>query len=88
MSGIYEIKGKEKTKDQLIKEVIRMRRKIVDFEAIEIKHERIEKELKRVRDELEGQVKELTAELTAVNEKSQRDIAERKRAEEKLKQSY
>jgi putative nucleotidyltransferase with HDIG domain len=52
------------------------------------KSKRVEKELKRVRDELELKVKERTAELTAVNEKLQRDITERKWAEEKLKQSY
>jgi len=46
MSGIYEIKEKEKTKDQLIKELIEMRRKIVDFEAIEIKHKRIKEAIK------------------------------------------
>ena len=40
------MKEKEKTKDQLIKEVIEMHRKIVDFEAIEIKHKRIEEELR------------------------------------------
>ena len=87
MGGIYEIKEKEKTKDQLIKEVIEMRRKIVDFEVIKIKHKRIEKELQKVRGELELKVKERTAELTAVNEKLQRDITERKRAEEKLRDS-
>ncbi len=86
MSDIYIMRGKEKTKDQLVEEVIEMRRKIVDFEAIEIKHERIEKELQRVRDGLELQVKERTAELIAVNEKLKRDITERKRAEEQIKE--
>ena len=88
MSDIYKMREKEKTKDQIVEEVIGMHRKIVDFEAIENKHKRIEKELQRVRDGLELQVKERTAELIAVNEKLQRDITERKRAEEKLKESY
>jgi len=65
-----------------------MRRKIVGFEAIEIKHKRVEKELQSFRDELELQVKEDKIKLTAMNEKFQRDITERKWAEEKLKQSY
>ena len=82
------MKEKGEIKDQLIKEVIEMRRKIADFGVIEIKHKRIEKELQKVRGELELQVKERTAELTAVNEKLQRDITERKQAEEKLEQSY
>lgn len=88
MSGIYKMREKEKTKDQIVEEVIGMRRKIADFEAIEIKHKRIEKELQRVRDGLELQVKERTAELIAANEKLQKDLTERKWAEEKLKQSY
>ena len=34
MSNVYEMKAKEKTNDQLVKEVIGMRRKIVDFSTI------------------------------------------------------
>jgi hypothetical protein len=45
MSSIYEMNEKEKTKDQLVEKIIGMRRKIVDFEAIEIKYKRVEKEL-------------------------------------------
>jgi len=88
MSNIYEMKEKKKTNNQLIEEVIEMRRKIVDFEAIEIKNERVEKELQRVRDELELQVKVRASKLIAMNEKLQRNITKRKRVEKKLKQSY
>lgn len=48
---------------------------------------RTEKILRQSHDELEGRVQERTAELTAANEAMQREIEDRKRAEEALRES-
>ena len=48
---------------------------------------RAEEELRKHRDHLEGLVEERTAELTRANERLQQGIAERKRAEETIRES-
>jgi signal transduction histidine kinase len=52
-----------------------------------LKHKKVETALQRARDELELRVQERTAELTTANEALRAEIAERKRAEQKLRDS-
>jgi len=39
------MKGKEKTKEQLMDEIVKLRQQIVELEKLEIKHQQIEKTL-------------------------------------------
>jgi signal transduction histidine kinase len=52
-----------------------------------LKHKQVETALQKARDELELRVQERTAELTTANEALRAEIAERKRAEQKLRDS-
>lgn len=77
-----------------IQDVTDLTRRIYDYramrdQALEDLKERIraEKELQKAREELELRVKERTADLFSANEQLQREIMERKQAEEVLRES-
>ena len=58
----------------------------VVFAALSAARRRAEHSLKMARDEMEARVRERTAELQQTNEQLQAEIAERRRAEEALRE--
>lgn len=76
------MRDKEKTKEQLINELVEVRRRITELEAAEIERKREEEALQRTKDKLEIKVEMRTSELRLANELLKKEIAECKEAEE------
>ena len=72
------MKDEDKTKEQLIRELAEMRRRISELEASEVEHKRAEEQLSKHRDHFEELVKGHTAEV-------QGEIAERRKTEKELR---
>ncbi|MFQ5997220.1 MAG: ATP-binding protein [Dehalococcoidales bacterium] len=76
------MKGIDMTKEQLMDELVKTGQRITDLEASETERKKVEEELRKHREHLEELVKERTAELEKRNEQLQKEITERKLAEE------
>ncbi|MDD4170543.1 MAG: diguanylate cyclase, partial [Desulfotomaculaceae bacterium] len=76
------MKDADKTKEQLINELVEMRQKIADCEALETRHKQKADEFREYRDHLEQLIEERTVELKAAKERLLQEIDERKRVEE------
>ena len=81
------MKDEGKTKEQLINELVGLRRRLVELETSEVERKRMDEALQEAHDKLERRVEEGTAELLKANEQLKREIAERKLAEEALRRS-
>jgi PAS domain S-box-containing protein len=81
------MKDEQKTKEQLMKEVVELRQQLAELEALELKHKKAEEELAKHRNQLEKLVKKRTAELENRNEQLKKEITERKKLEEVLRKS-
>lgn len=75
----------EKTKEQLLRELSAMRRRLAELEALDDERRRIKQTLKKAYDELEQRIEERTLELVRANEDLQQEVEERTRTEEELK---
>ncbi|MCP5108470.1 MAG: sensor histidine kinase [bacterium] len=80
-------KDRHKTKEQLIRELEEMRRRLAEQQAIEEKRKTMDDALQEAFDDLEIVTIERTAKLEKANEKLVREINERKRVEEALRLS-
>ncbi len=80
-------RDKEKTKEQLLRELSSLRRRLTELEALEDERQHIKQTLKKAYDELEQRIEERTLELVGANENLREEIEERKRAEEELKRT-
>ena len=78
----------DKTKDQLIKEMEELRRRVKRLESRDAERKRIQKELEQHRRTLAEMVMARTAKLTKANEHLQREISERKKKEELLEHRH
>ena len=78
---------KDKTKEQLINELVEMRQRIIRLEKSEIERKRAEEELRKHREQLEELVEDRTSELKNINEQLKHEITKRKRVEETLRES-
>ena len=78
------MKGVNKNREQLIGELDTLRQHVVGLDKLEAERKKVEGELKKYRYHLEELVKDRTAELAKANEQLQKEINERKRAEEQL----
>lgn len=78
----------DKTKEQLINELLETYRRIAELERLEIRRKQAEEKLKRRCEHLEELVKECTAKLTATNEQLQQEITERKRCFQNLASAF
>jgi PAS domain S-box-containing protein len=85
--GKPPLRDKEKTKEQLLRELSAHRRRLAELEALEDERRHIKETLKRAYDELEQRIEERTLELVQANENLKLEIEERKRAEEELKRT-
>ena len=80
-------RDKDKTKEQLLRELSSLRRRLSELEALEDERHHIKQTLKKAYDELEQRIEERTLELVGANENLKEEIEERKRAEEELKRT-
>jgi PAS domain S-box-containing protein len=80
-------RDKDKTKEQLLRELSSLRRRLTELEALEDERLHIKQTLKKAYDELEQRIEERTLELVGANENLTEEIEERKRAEEELKRT-
>jgi PAS domain S-box-containing protein len=78
---------REKTKEQLLRELAAMRRRLAELEALEDERRRVKQSLKRAYDELEHRIEERTLELVRTNENLKQEVEDRSRAEEELKRT-
>jgi len=78
------MKDQDKTKEQLLEELLALRQQASEVESLKNEHRQIAEELRNTRDELAIRVKVRTAEITKINEDLYKEIIERKRAEEAL----
>jgi PAS domain S-box-containing protein len=81
------MKDKEKTKEQLLRELSAHRRRLAELEALEDERLHIKQTLKKAYDELEQRIEERTLELVGANELLKLEIEERKRTAEELKRT-
>ena len=81
------MKNKDKTKEQLIDELLELRQRLNKLEASETDRKQAKDVLQKAHDELERHVEEPTAELARINERLNLELNERKRAEEALRES-
>jgi PAS domain S-box-containing protein len=75
---------REKTKEELLREVSDLRRQLAEFEALDEERRRLKQTLRKAYAELEEQIEERTLELVRANEKLRQEIAERSRTEAEL----
>jgi PAS domain S-box-containing protein len=80
-------RDKDKTKEQLLRELSSLKRRLTELEALEDERLHIKQTLKKAYDELEHRIEERTLELVGANENLKEEIEERKRAEEELKRT-
>ena len=73
--------------DQLINELASLRRQLAQLQSSETQGKQAEEELRKQREHLDELVKERTSELQRANEQLQRELADRKRMEELLRES-
>ena len=89
MASLPEIKptdlnDRDKTKEQLLRELAALRRRLAELEALDDERRRLKQTLRKAYDELEEQIEERTLELVRANEQLRQEIDERKRAEAEL----
>jgi PAS domain S-box-containing protein len=80
-------RDKDKTKEQLLRELSSLKRRLTELEALEDERLHIKQTLRKAYDELEHRIEERTLELVGANENLKEEIEERKRAEEELKRT-
>jgi PAS domain S-box-containing protein len=80
-------RDKDKTKEQLLREISSLKRRLTELEALEDERLHIKQTLKKAYEELEQRIEERTLELVGANENLTEEIEERKRAEEELKRT-
>jgi PAS domain S-box-containing protein len=85
--GKPKLRDKDKTKEQLLRELSTQRRRVAELEALEDERRHLKQTLKRAYDELEKRIEERTLELVRTNEHLKEEIEERKRAEEELQRT-
>ena len=73
-----------KTKEELLRELAALRRRLAEFEALDEERRRLKQTLRHAYDELEEQIEERTLELVRANEQLRQEIAERIRTEAEL----
>jgi PAS domain-containing protein len=78
---------REKTKEQLLRELSALRRRLAKLEALEEGRLLIKESLEKTYDNLEQRIKERTQELERTNEHLKQEVEERTRAEEELKRT-
>jgi len=81
------MKDVDKTKKQLINELVDLRKRIAKLKKSEALHKRAEEQLQRAHNQLERRVEKRIAELTRKNDELNQKIAECKKTEEALKAS-
>jgi len=81
------MKDEDKTKGQLINELVDLRKRIAKLKKSEALHNRAEEQLQRAHNQLERRVEKRIAELTRKNDELNQEIAECKKTEEALKAS-
>ncbi len=81
------MKDRDKTKEQLIKELEALRLRVGELDKLGEERKRMEEELRKAHDELERRVQERTKELIKTNNALQTEITERKKAEDTLRES-
>ena len=89
MASLPEIKptdlnDRDKTKEQLLRELAALRRRLAELEALDDERRRLKQTLRKAYDELEEQIEERTLELVRANEQLRQEIDERIRAEAEL----
>jgi|UniRef100_A0A7V6A236 PAS domain S-box-containing protein len=80
-------RDKDKTKEQLLRELSTLKRRLTELEALEDERLHIKQTLKKAYEELEERIEERTLELVRANENLKEEIEERKRTEEELKRT-
>ena len=73
-----------KTKEELLRELAALRRRLAEFEALDEERRRLKQTLRHAYDELEEQIEERTLELVRANEQLRQEISERIRTEAEL----
>ena len=73
-----------KTKEELIRELAALRRRLAEFEALDEERRRLKQTLRKAYDELEEQIEERTFELVRANEQLRQEKPERIRTEAEL----
>jgi PAS domain S-box-containing protein len=76
---------REKTKEQLLRELSALKRRVAELKALEDERRRVKRTLKKAYEELETRIEERTLELVRANEHLRQEVEDRKRAEEELK---
>jgi diguanylate cyclase (GGDEF)-like protein/PAS domain S-box-containing protein len=81
------MENQDKIKEELKEELSALHQQVNELEKLKSEHKRIVEELRHARDELSIRVKVRTAEIAKMNEDLLREIAERRRIEEALRDS-
>ena len=75
---------RSRTKDELLRELAALRRRLAEFEALDEERRRLKQTLRKAYEELEEQIEERTLELVRANEPLRQEISERIRTEAEL----
>ncbi len=75
---------RSRTKDELLRELAALRRRLAEFEALDEERRRLKQTLRKAYEELEEQIEERTLELVRANEQLRQEISERIRTEAEL----
>lgn len=81
------MQDKNKSKKELLKELIKLRQGIAEIEQSEIMRKKEEEELSEYRENLEKLVKQRTSQLTKMNKQLKLELEERKKAEQAMQES-
>jgi diguanylate cyclase (GGDEF)-like protein/PAS domain S-box-containing protein len=81
------MENQDKTNEQIKDELLTVSQQLAELEELKAEHSRIVEQLEQARSELAIRVKVRTAEVTKANEDLQKEIAERRRIEEALRES-